>query len=455
MRSYIVTWAQSATRVHKVFWASLQSFVRHNQAELIVVGGRYRNPTSKAEASRSGDEVWADEVMPYLVRKRRVLAPSLRLYADISIQPTAGRPLSGFEVFLGSMSGVFGHPKRAFEVVPTSTRQPRAMWTTGACTVRHYSDSKAGKKGSAHHVLGALVVEVDDDGIYFARHVTAAKDGSFTDLGDVYSPAGVSRAPRALSVTLGDIHVGMEDDAVLEASEALVRQARPKHLVLHDVLDFDARSHHRARSRDRYGRRFDQVEYEVAAAMTALNRFATWGADQVDVVASNHHEHLRRWLDEHRSDQDPVNTPYWHRLWAACYEAYAKTGEWPDEFALEAQRLGCDKRIKFLSRGSSLKLAGVEHGQHGDSGVNGSRGSIAGLSRLGCKLTIGHSHTPGIRDGVFQVGVSGRLDMGYNSLPSTWLHAHVVLHADGKRQLVVITKGRFKGARLSAVRRAA
>jgi len=36
------------------------------------------------------------------------------------------------------------------------------------------------------------------------------------------------------------------------------------------------------------------------------------------------------------------------------------------------------------------------------------------------------------------------LDMGYNRRPSTWLNAHCVLHADGRRQMIIVIKGRFR-----------
>jgi hypothetical protein len=90
---------------------------------------------------------------------------------------------------------------------------------------------------------------------------------------------------------------------------------------------------------------------------------------------------------------------------------------------------------------------GVEHGFHGDLGPNGARGTTLNLSRLGAKVTKAHDHTAAVLDGVYSVGVTGKLDQGYNHLPSTWIHAQVVLGADGKRQVVVIVDGRYKGGR--------
>ena len=45
------------------------------------------------------------------------------------------------------------------------------MLTTGACTVKNYTDSKSGKKGEFHHTLGFVIVEIKDDETFFIRQV--------------------------------------------------------------------------------------------------------------------------------------------------------------------------------------------------------------------------------------------------------------------------------------------
>ena len=61
------------------------------------------------------------------------------------------------------------------------------------------------------------------------------------------------------------------------------------------------------------------------------------------------------------------------------------------------------------------------------------------------KVTKGHDHTPCIMDGVYSAGVTAQLDHGYNLLPSTWMNAHVVQYADGKRCIIIIMNGRYSG----------
>jgi hypothetical protein len=445
MKTYLVTYAQNASPVNPKFFASMQNFCKANRAELIVVPGRYKNPTSRWSQQQETDDWWAAEITPYLATSRRSLCKNLKIFSDISIQPTANRPLTGFEGFLGKCSGIFGHAKRTLQVVATASRSPRIMWTTGACTVPNYTPSKAGKKGEHHHVIGALVVEVDKDACYFARHVTANKDGSFTDLDKVYTPNGVKNAPPAMSLVLGDWHAGHEDFEALDATKALIDAVRPQHIVLHDVLDFGSRSHHKKSSRHRFEGRFDSVEQEVRNACDALKLVSGWGKHTTHVVRSNHDEHFERWLEEHKDSEDPLNAPYWHEMKSRDLRSRTSAGKWLNLFEAEARRHKVPETVKFLKRNDSLRLLDVEHGFHGDKGPNGSRGTFIGYTRLGVKVSIGHSHQPGMLDGACQAGVTAVVDHGYNDLPGGWVQAHIHLAADGKRQIVVLVKGRYRG----------
>jgi hypothetical protein len=474
VKSYIISWAQNATPVHEEFFGAMKVYSEVTGAEILIIPGRYKNPTSQWTKKQAEGEWWDREVEPYLLGKRvavrdkegkvlktdkgatvyrmkpgvKRLCRNLTVHGDISVQPTATRPLSGFEVYTGEASAIFGHPKRALEVVPTGTRMPKVMWTTTACTEPNYTDSKSGKKGEAHHVLGALVVEVTDRGTFFARHVTwDRKSGSFTDLDTRYDWEGHQQAPRALSLTLGDWHSGRVEPGVLEATKRLFAMVRPLHVVMHDVLDFSARNHHDRKVRSIYSTRFESVEHEVKGAAEDLIAVSGWGEGDHETVVtrSNHDEHLERWLEEHSDREDPHNAPYFHFLWNRAFQHRKKHGHFPDLFALEARRFGARKRIRFLRRNESFRLAGVEHGFHGDKGNGGSRGNTRGYARMGTKVSKGHDHTPTIMDGVFSAGVTAGLDHGYNLLPSTWLNAHIVLQADGKRQLIIIIDDMFWG----------
>lgn len=468
-KRFIVTYAQNATPVNEKFFASLQTYMQHNNAELIVIPGRYKNPTSTFAKHDANAEWWDERLSPYILGRmveikkrnargkvvtknvmrpgRRRLCEGLTVLGDISVQPTASNPLSRFEVHAGESSCIVGHPKRALQVVPTSTRYPRVMWSTTACTRPNYTDSKAGKVGAVHHVIGAVVVEVEKSGLFHVRHISANwRTGVFTDLDTTYTPSGAQPAAQAETLALGDYHDGREDRTVLKATVELFEQLRPKALVLHDFFDMHTRNHHsKDKPRVKFNNFSKQVEHEVEHAVKSLNWVAGWGdgKHQTIVVRSNHDEALERWLEEHEDRLDPINAPYYHDLWARAYALRKQQGYWSDLFPMEAARLGIEGNVRFLRRNESFLVKGVEHGFHGDKGVNGARGHNRSYNKLGVKVTKGHDHTPGILDGVYSVGVTATLDHGYNLLPSTWMNAHVVQYADGKRAVIIIQQGRY------------
>jgi hypothetical protein len=442
VKRYLFVWAQNATPVHKGFLAALKNY----PAKLVAIAGRYHNPTSRWSVKDESQEWWTPEIEPYLTEKRKQLCPNLTLLGDISVQPTAHRPLTGFEGFVGKSSGIVGHPKRALKTVPSGTRVPRILATTGAVTVPNYTKSRAGKRGEHNHVLGALVCEIDEKGLYWLRQVTADRSGAFYDLDKRYTPTGVEKAPRALSLALGDLHAGADDLAVLGATKRLINLVKPQHVVLHDTLDFSSASHHAKglkASVDRVGQK-GCVRTEVADTAAALTEIAEWGDHTVHVVRSNHDAHLDQWADSTDPRTDPRNVRYWCELQVAAFQHHEETGKWPMLFPMECERLGVPKTVKFLGLNDSLKLADVEMARHGHVGIGGSRGSPAQYAKLGVKTTTGHTHAPEIVDGSYVSGVTGSVDMGYNSLPSAWAQASTLQYADGKRAIIFFWAGKFR-----------
>lgn len=71
-------------------------------------------------------------------------------------------------------------------------------------------------------------------------------------------------------------------------------------------------------------------------------------------------------------------------------------------------------------------------------------GSLKGYGKIGVKTVTGHTHSPGIRDGAYQVGGSTRLGLAYLRGPSSWLHTHCAIYANGKRSLINIIDGEWR-----------
>jgi len=86
----------------------------------------------------------------------------------------------------------------------------------------------------------------------------------------------------------------------------------------------------------------------------------------------------------------------------------------------------------------------IECGMHSHKGPNGARGNILAFSKLPVKTVIGHSHSPQIKWGSYQVGVSCALSHGYNQGLSGWAYANVIINKYGKRQMIVLNKWTLK-----------
>lgn len=447
-RRVVVTYAQNATPAHRGFLSALKWYCEEQDADLVVIPGRYVNPTSIWSREMQSNETWDDAVRPFLCRSRISPMDGVSIFGDISIQPTAERPLSRMEVFAGGGSAIFGHPRVQLTTVATATRQARILATTGAITIPNYTDSRAGKTADGHHTLGAIVLELDGD-TYHLRHVTADESGTFTDLDRRFSPSGSAPAPRAAAIVLGDLHVGSIGDAVQGATfgdgpKTIFGRLRPEAAVYHDVLDFDVRNHHTIgnfldRHKRATGGAPDSVEQEVFSAIDFVEQHTPISCSAY-VVASNHHDAFDRWLNTADPRHDPVNAEFFHRTWS---ELIASRRAGSNVSAFELIAASRSKRVKFVGRNGRLRIAGIDCGFHGDIGMDGARGSPQTYARLGCSTVIGHSHSPKILDSCYQVGVTGDLDQGYNTLPSSWLHTHCVIYADGNRTLLNVINGRW------------
>ncbi len=452
-KRYVITSAQNATPVHEAFMASLVNACEHLDAELVVIPLRYKNPTSRWTASQQNDESWAEEVQPYLYNQRKKLNPNLVLLADIKTQPTASSPLNGFEGLTKGESSILGHTKLQLKTVPVPAGKfPKILTTTGACTVPNYTDSKAGKLGEFHHSLGAVLVEVEGKK-FFLRQLLADRDGTFTDLNKAYSPDGVSAAPPALGLVMGDTHARFIDKKVERATfgeDGIVNTLNPSTLVWHDVLDgYSANPHHAGNpfiSMAKQKSGFDSVRREVEDTVAFLDLHTKKCASVV--VPSNHDNFLARWVsstDWRHVGRD--NAAFYLKTAAAMVDSI-DMGEggatYVDPFQYWVSKLSKNQNVKCLQVDERFSLGGIECGMHGDKGPNGSRGTLHNLRRLGTRVVVGHSHTPGIDEGAYQTGTSTPLRLEYNTGPSSWLNAHVVIYASGKRSLLFIIDGEWK-----------
>jgi hypothetical protein len=452
---FLVTCAQNVTPVHPRFWQSLLHCAAHLKARLIVIPIRYKNPTSIFTEFDKIEDDWVPEVKPYLFEGRDLLHEQLIVLADIKTQATAVRPTTGWEGISGSRSAIIGHPKLEMRVVPMMSELPKIIVTTGSCTKRNYTDSRAGKRADFHHTFGACLVEKDGDRFHI-RQINALEDGTFIDLRKKYTPKGVEDAGPAEALIMGDTHVDVVDPDVVKATfegpGSIARIMQPKRLIWHDLMDgATVNPHTRGNPFNRTTRHkagLTDVKAELERCAAFIDKYSSKGVENI-VADSNHDDFLNRWMKSTDWREDPENAElFLETALVMLQTAHIGPGglSCQDPFAYWMKQL-CKTPITFGDPRGGISVKGVEVSMHGHRGANGARGSLLGYSKLGVKSVIGHSHVPGIIEGAYQVGTSSHLKLEYNYGPSSWLNTHCIIYPNGKRTLVNIIKGTWRRGR--------
>jgi hypothetical protein len=462
-KRYIITSAQNATPVEENFLKAILNYCNIMDAELLVIPTRYRNPTSIWTSKNQEDEWWHPSVQPYLHNYSRKLAKSFEYMGHIKIQPTAINPLVGFESYTGLSSGVFGHPKIELRSIATpSQKLPKLLSTTGSITHPNFTDSKAGHKGAFHHSFAALIVEVDGNGHHHMRHIHwNHKLRGFYDLDSFYGIASHRTGVRVEALITGDSHAEFICEDVERATyvgeNSMMGLLRPKYQVKHDVDDFYRRNHHHrgddvlAYGKHHFGR--NNVERGLQVTADYIDRHVS-PETQTIIVRSNHDEAFDRWLKECDPKIDPENSKFYYymkyhqldnvRMTETGFETFDAFAWWC--FNPESERgLSNRDNVRFLKRDESFMIKDIEVGYHGDHGTAGGKGTITSFSKIGPKVVIGHSHTPGIKEGAYQLGLSAKRDLEYAKGPSSWMHTHCIIYEDGSRTLIHIVDGEFRG----------
>lgn len=440
---FIITWAQNDTPVHEEFFSNIEEYAKFLGADIHVIAGRYKNPTSVFIDQKY--DTWPERVTKYLDANRHEIHKYVSIMSDVKIQPTAVDPMTGLQGMSGVNSCVFGSPKVQLEMIPVlEGNRPKMMLTTGACTMGNYTDSKAGKKGEFHHTLGFVIVEIKDDEIFFIRQVTANDSGNFNDLffNIVWDgeKSQISQINRISAIVLGDLHYGKHDNKVIDQTFNLMAQLEPDHVILHDVFDGNSINHHEIKDPFiQYEKEIsgtNSLKKEIDSMLIGLEEFEDY---QVVIVRSNHDDFVDRWLKDTdwRKTSTPKNSLEYMQYAAAILSKDAPKGIIP--YVIN-QRF---PHFITLGRDDSYIVNGWELGQHGDMGANGSRGSLMQFRKLNTKIVVGHYHEPGRKDGALSVGTSTRLRMGYNTGASSWLQSHVIIHCDGKAQHIHFTNGEY------------
>lgn len=434
--TFIFSWAQNATPVHKGFFKNLLAYSEYHKAGLHIIAGRYKNPTSVFTDAKN--EEWVDEVMPYLDANRHNIHKHLQILSDVKISPTASTPLSSLEGITGLESCIVGHPRMHLKSLPILPDYPnKLLLSTGACTLENYTDSKSGKKGEFHHHLGCIIVELDGDH-YHIRQITADDNGDFYDLFYRVKDGVVYKNKEGCEVAvLGDLHIRQMDVDAEKASFKLLEKLKPRFTVIHDIFDGNSISHHNKKDPfvllELEEKGLDVVEEEIQEMINWVDLRKEFN---LVIPAANHNDWLDQWLNttDWRKERNKKAYLKYANIKAS---GFAKKG-------IIAHILDNEfDEITTLDYNSSFRVKDWELALHYDKGTNGSRGSATQFKKLNTKSIGAHGHSPFRYDGSFAVGTLTKMDMGYNKGLSSWMQSNVLVYPDGKAQHVHFINGKF------------
>lgn len=428
VKKYVITTAQYGAPLHRPFYDSLSTYARVNNAEIIVLptDGMYRD-----------DDKLADELQLHTVISRDMpLNDNLKI-SSYGVKPQQINPLTGIKRFAqGEKSFIFASPKQVVEYVANSYDAiPKAVMTTGAITKPYYkTHTRMGAIAEKDHEIGAVVVEVENNKIFHFRHIKAKQNGTFYDINGVYEGSKHKKYPGALGFVVADLHPYDTDPKHEKLTFEQLEYFKPKHVFLHDTFNGKSISHHYDGHLFEQHRVYNEqgldLGKELRDTAQAIKRYAEAVKGTVHIVASNHDEHLHRYLDEGRFIGDKGNMLVGAQL-------YVKTlmGANPLEAGLDMYG-GVPKNVHFISRDEGYKLQGVECGNHGDLGANGAKPSLRSIEEANGKSITAHGHSAFKHRDTYRVGTSTHLRLSYNRGYSNWTQTNAVMHPDGSVQLL-------------------
>ena len=451
----LFTAAQNGTPVHAKFWRSLLHAREFYGAHLSVGHLRYKNPTSVWTRAQEDAEEWDPVTAPYWLNQRMVVNKNLVCTGEVKIVPTAATPLTGFESFTGAESTIVFHTRYQFKTVAVpGGKTAKLMSTSGACTVPNYSNSRAGAGGEFHHCLGALLVELDANGIFYMRHLDANDNGEFIDGPWHFTPNGVKFAAPWEALALGDTHVRFTDPDVDRATfgkGGIVQTLKPKRLYWHDACDGYAVNPHHVNNpftdKAKWMAGFDDIEGEVNDAIDFVVKRTPANVTSY-LVPDNHGEFLGRWIKSADWKKLPPKQRAFYFKTALAMDEGTRMGasgaEIPSAWEYWVKQRAPNLVCLSGYGGEGSRIGDIQMDMHGHKGQNGAKGNIRGYKRIGVKSIIAHSHSPGADEWAMQIGTSSLLRLEYNDGLSSWLQAHAGVNALYKRQLIVMVNGRWR-----------
>lgn len=433
------------------FFNTLNKYCEFNNAKLLVLP--VQDPADRfCKLNWNLDNSLKDTSIVFqdLSLNSNIAIRGIKLTAKM-IDPTTGLDR------LGQRGGsfVFGSPKQRLKYVAVGeTKLAHALMSTGCVTMPSYGTELYISQRTAYlaendHVNGAVIVEIVDDKLFHFRQIQARSDGSFWDVGKLYTQTSIQNNTPPEAFVLGDWHSGSTDPIAKKTWFNVIHTLQPKCLVLHDFFDGRFNNHHDVNKLVTRAKLAKQqktsLQKEIEQCIKDLNDITSI-IDKVYLVRSNHDEVLERYIEESRFVSDYENTELASQLVSPMINGHMCLKYLVENLHLLTNstiKLKNPEKLTWLRRDDSLLIEGVECGAHGDVGTNGSRANVRNLELAYGRCIVGHAHTPEIFRKVFRVGTSSYLKLPYTKGPSSWFHTSALLSKDGCVQLINALNGKW------------
>lgn len=369
------------------------------------------------------------------------------MISDILVPPQNVDPATSRDRFVqleGSL--IYAHSKQRLKAVPKSnSKLPRLLMTTGSVTLPNYHEwNNRGDVAKREHTYGAVVVEIINRKLYNVRHLTAQKDGKFIDMAMKYDGNKKPTKANVEALVLGDIHVGDTDPQTRNANYEMIDFFKPKRLFLHDFFNGHSVNPHERENLVTRAQNFSEGRLDLEKELKDCHReicelAKAMGKKEINVVDSNHHFFMERYLEGGKFLEEPWNTKLAFKLGEVMID-----GENPVEAGIKMMGK-VPGNVNFLPLEHDYKVWGWQLASHGHKGLSGARGSIRSREISHGKSITGHTHSPEILRNTVVVGTSTKLDLDYiKGSASSWMAANAVLYEGGLVQLLPIVLGRWK-----------
>lgn len=408
---YVITTAVSNKKVNMNFLNSIKNYCQYNDALLLVL------PCADVANRRTSIKWQLDPVLKDfpIIYNDTFLNDNLMI-SDIKMSAKIINPISGLQHLCQEKSVIIASTKQELEYIPNFVgASPHACMTTGAITIGDYDtdmfmSKRTSKLAQYDHITGAIVVEMMDNKIFHFRQIQADKDGKIYDLDKIYNPDYTIDIDEDICAVLGDLHIGEEDYGVLQTELAIIDELDVKKVVLHDVGSLSSISHWnknktitRAVQQRESKLSLEDEANHIARALSSFDKL-----DEINIVRSNHHNFLARWIEAGDYAKDPLNLYYALDIVKAFIEKKD-----PFEYMIKQKTVfkslkGQRNKYKFLQKNESKKINGAEISLHGDKGVNGSRGNEKVFNKSFDSIVTAHTHSSKIYRGVYTVGTTSK-----------------------------------------------